>query len=173
MFRPSWLAAGIVLLGVASAHAQVYKCKAEDGRITYADRPCPGAGRVTELKIEHNVIETSVDRFLKDMKESQSAEERAGRDGKPSAACERAAREYEALSKAGGPETRTVKVAYDRVVALCVPPSSPEGADSAKGAATEARSGEPARSASSTASTEPAPARPAGTLLPPAGGGRN
>ena len=112
-----WFPIVVAALAVwpGTTSAQVFKCIGHDGRVTYADQPCRGAARVTEVPIEPNVIETAADR----LKEQADAAADQVRRSKPTAECERAVDELERVRRAAPPDSAAARSAYERVLQFC------------------------------------------------------
>jgi hypothetical protein len=109
------------------ALAQVYKCLGHDGRVTYADQPCRGAARVTELAIEPNVIETAADR----VKEQAEAAADVARRSKTTVECERAVDELDRVRRSAASDSAASRSAYERVLQSCRSDTPPGRSSSA------------------------------------------
>ena len=70
-----------VLAWVPSAGAQqVYRCEQADGRVAYADTPCPRSARQAQVDVAPNTVDTAADRELMLKQENDRLREQLRRE---------------------------------------------------------------------------------------------
>ncbi len=75
------LAALAVMAWVPSAGAQqVYRCEQADGRVAYADTPCPRTARQAQVDVAPNTVDTAADRELMLKQENDRLREQLRRE---------------------------------------------------------------------------------------------
>ena len=134
---PYTLFFAILLLVTSSAHAQVFKCKGTDGRVSYSDAPCASIQQGEQVKLTSNVLETRERRereaMVRELQEQQQSEQQwlqqqrtitqstpqIGARFPISSDCKRAMRNAEVRSVLKPPTQAEIELAHKATAKIC------------------------------------------------------